>query len=89
MLARLGGDEFVIVCEEMPNPEDAERLAERVVSTLAEPFTVDGHTLFLGSSVGVVTVDSSPAETILRNADVAMYAGKTAGVRGGRGCTQK
>jgi diguanylate cyclase (GGDEF)-like protein len=79
VLARLGGDEFVIVCEETPTPEDAERLAERVVAKLAEPFTVDGHTLFLGSSVGVVAVDSSPAETILRNADVAMYAAKTAG----------
>jgi diguanylate cyclase (GGDEF)-like protein len=79
VLARLGGDEFVIVCEEMPTPEDAECLAERVVATLAEPFSVEGHTLFLGSSVGVVTVDSSPAEEILRNADVAMYAAKTEG----------
>jgi len=79
VLARLGGDEFVIVCEDMPSPAEAERLAERVVATLAEPFVVEGHTLFLGGSVGVVTIDTSPAETLLRNADVAMYAAKAAG----------
>ena len=79
VVARLGGDEFVIVCEAMSGPDGGERLAERVVATLAEPFTIEGTTVFLGASVGIGTLDASNAETILRNADVAMYAAKTAG----------
>jgi diguanylate cyclase (GGDEF)-like protein len=79
VVARLGGDEFVILCEAMSTEADGERLAERVVAALAEPFTVHGHTLYLGTSVGLVVLDGSDAETTLRNADLAMYAAKTAG----------
>ncbi len=57
----------------------ADRLAERVVKTLAEPFTVGGHPLCLGASVSTAPLDGGDAETILRNADVAMYAAKAAG----------
>ncbi|MDQ1747512.1 MAG: diguanylate cyclase [Frankiaceae bacterium] len=79
VVARLGGDEFVILCEAMSTEAEAERLAVRVVAALAEPFTVHGHTLYLGTSVGLVTLDGSDAQTTLRNADLAMYAAKKAG----------
>jgi diguanylate cyclase (GGDEF)-like protein len=79
VVARLGGDEFVILCDAMSSETEAERLAVRVVAALAEPFTVQDHTLYLGTSVGLVTLDGSDADTTLRNADLAMYAAKKAG----------
>ena len=78
---RLGGDEFVVLLEQLASREDALVVARRVVQRLAEPFTLAGRRVTIGSSVGVAFVDSAaatPAE-LLRNADTAMYRAKTEG----------
>ncbi|MGY1637048.1 diguanylate cyclase domain-containing protein [Geodermatophilus sp. SYSU D00742] len=80
--ARVGGDEFSIVCENSERA-DAEALADRLRSTLTEPLSIDGVTVPLGMSIGIGTVaggtDPELAyELLIREADDAMYADKTA-----------
>jgi len=80
--ARVGGDEFSIVCENSERA-DAEALAERLRSTLTEPVTVGDVTIPLGMSIGIGTVGGGTDpelsyELLIREADDAMYADKTA-----------
>jgi diguanylate cyclase (GGDEF)-like protein len=76
--ARLGGDEFAVLLENA-DTDTARRVANRVLTVLAEPFDVGGVTLHVGASIGAaVYPDHAPdAQTLLRRADVAMYAAKT------------
>ncbi|MEN3308090.1 MAG: hypothetical protein V7603_4292, partial [Micromonosporaceae bacterium] len=81
--ARFGGDEFAVLLEdagELP----ATRVARTVLETLEAPFTVGGRDVFVRASVGMATADwqVSTPETLLRNADVAMYRAKSAGGNG-------
>jgi diguanylate cyclase (GGDEF)-like protein/PAS domain S-box-containing protein len=78
-VARLGGDEFVMVCE-IEDDHQVEALCERVAAVLDQPFDLDGRTLSMSASIGVVIGDDvhSPAE-LLRDADVAMYRSKADG----------
>ncbi len=82
-VARLGGDEFVILGEEMERDEEALGLAERVLQTLEEPFHVGPVEVSMPASVGVsITHDpDADPESMLREADVAMYRAKGAGGR--------
>jgi len=73
--ARLGGDEFAIL---LTGAADPAAVAERIIDVLERPFQIDGHELFIGVSVGIAT-GREDAETLLRNADVAMYQAKRAG----------
>ncbi len=73
--ARLGGDEFAVLLD---GRSDAEVVAARIVTALEARFEVDGHEVFIGVSVGIAS-GRQPAETMLRNADVAMYHAKRAG----------
>jgi len=75
MCARLGGDEFAVLLD---GRSDAEAVAERIVRALKGRFEVEGHEVFVGVSVGIAS-GRQPAETLLRNADVAMYQAKRAG----------
>jgi diguanylate cyclase (GGDEF)-like protein len=83
-LARLSGDEFVIMCEALDKPEMAERVAERVAESFLQPFQLDGDTLQITASVGLAFCGPGEEipETLLRDADFAMYQAKQAG--GGR-----
>jgi diguanylate cyclase (GGDEF)-like protein/PAS domain S-box-containing protein len=79
-VARFGGDEFTILCEGADEAE-ARRLASRILTVLAEPFTHDGREFQLSASIGA-RVDDSPhtaAGTLLQDADVALYAAKQKG----------
>jgi diguanylate cyclase len=80
-VARLGGDEFAIVQPGLAQPEGAARLAERLVTAIAEPFEVNGEELVLGLSAGIAVfpADGSDAETLLKNADTALYRAKADG----------
>jgi diguanylate cyclase (GGDEF)-like protein/PAS domain S-box-containing protein len=82
-VARLGGDEFVVLGEEIETDAEALALAERVVQTLKEPFHVGSVEVSMPASVGVsVTHDpNADPESMLREADVAMYRAKGAGGR--------
>jgi diguanylate cyclase (GGDEF)-like protein/PAS domain S-box-containing protein len=80
-VARLGGDEFVICCEEMCDLDAAVQMAERVRDAFGAPFHADGHRLTVGTSIGVALADArteSP-ESVLRDADTAMYVAKARG----------
>ncbi|MDQ4126925.1 MAG: PAS domain-containing protein, partial [Actinomycetota bacterium] len=74
-LARFGGDEFTVLIEDVEVSEDAERVAERIVEALREPFTLDGRELYVAASIGVGLGNDSTkgSEELLREADTAMY----------------
>ncbi|MBL8516813.1 MAG: PAS domain S-box protein [Betaproteobacteria bacterium] len=80
-LARLGGDEFVVVLEQLKEPEDAGVVAQKIINSLSEPFDVSGHALNTSASVGVSVFpnDAVDADTLMRNADMAMYFAKERG----------
>lgn len=80
-LARLGGDEFTLLLQGVGGHEEAAAVAERVVAAFRNPFALDGQDLFLSASVGVALFpeDGRDAQTLLKNADTAMYRAKLAG----------
>jgi diguanylate cyclase (GGDEF)-like protein len=80
-LARLGGDEFVVLQADVAKPEEAGSLARRFVEAIAEPFDLDGRQAYVGVSVGVSVCpsDGEDVDTLLKNADMAMYRSKTEG----------
>ena len=80
-LARLGGDEFTILLDDIRDPVEAVRVAERVQAELAIPFVVNQQEIVISASIGIAA-SSSPhthAEDLLRDADIAMYRAKRAG----------
>jgi diguanylate cyclase (GGDEF)-like protein len=79
-VARLGGDEFGILLDDMSGPSDALLAAERIIQTLNAPAYLDGREVSIRASVGI-TLDThgEKADTLLRNADVAMYTAKRRG----------
>ena len=80
-LARLGGDEFTILLTALPQPEDAGRVARRILESLAHPFSIEGHEIFISASIGISIFpsDGSTVEALLKNADTAMYHAKEQG----------
>lgn len=80
-VARLGGDEFVIVMPHLTGDNTLRKTASRVLARLTEPFTVRGTNHFLSASIGIVVFpdDGDSVETLLKNADVAMYRAKDSG----------
>jgi PAS domain S-box-containing protein len=80
-LARLGGDEYAILLEDIQHPSDAIRVAERLQSKLAVPFTLQGYEIVVNASVGIVlsTAAYAQADDLLRDANIAMYRAKRAG----------
>jgi diguanylate cyclase (GGDEF)-like protein/PAS domain S-box-containing protein len=82
-VARLGGDEFVILAEDIESEAEAMALAERVLEALERPFAVGKAEVAMLASVGVAVSASPDAdpETMVREADVAMYRAKSAGGR--------
>jgi diguanylate cyclase (GGDEF)-like protein len=77
-VARLGGDEFAVLIDAPGARPDTNELHERLAGAFAEPFTVDGHRLQLGASIGhaLYPGDGDDAEALLRTADAAMFATK-------------
>jgi diguanylate cyclase (GGDEF)-like protein/PAS domain S-box-containing protein len=80
-LARLGGDEFVCVLHDVTEPPDTHAAARRLMAVLDEPMQVAGHTLTVTCSIGIsqYPTDGSDYETLLKNADAAMYSAKKGG----------
>jgi diguanylate cyclase (GGDEF)-like protein len=83
LVARLGGDEFVIVIDDLPSTANAVDTARRIHGLLRDPFTVGGAEIFSTASIGIAcgggTEPPTDAETLIRNADLAMYQAKAAG----------
>jgi diguanylate cyclase (GGDEF)-like protein len=80
-VARLGGDEFVIVMPNFSRDNSLRMMASRLLSRLSEAFSVHGAEHFLSASIGIVVFpdDGDSVETLLKNADAAMYRAKDAG----------
>jgi diguanylate cyclase (GGDEF)-like protein/PAS domain S-box-containing protein len=80
-VARLGGDEFAIVATNLESADAATFLASRIIDSLAAPVRLDGHRIETGTSVGVslFPTDATDAESLLINAERALYQAKAAG----------
>ena len=86
-LARLGGDEFAVLLEELSEPEEAARVARRMLDALEAPFKVAGREVFMSASIGIAA-GTSDADTLVRDADLAMYRAKATG-RGATRCSSR
>ena len=80
-VARLGGDEFAVVLNNLSAPEDTAVVGQKIVAAFQAPFQVEGHSLLSTLSIGAALYpnDSTDQETLLNNADAAMYRSKEAG----------
>ena len=80
-VARLGGDEFTVLLDDINDPGDANRAAERMMKALASPFILGGKEVFTSVSIGIALSNSAyeQAEDIMRDADTAMYRAKPLG----------
>jgi diguanylate cyclase (GGDEF)-like protein len=81
VVARLGGDEFAILVGPLETPHHASRIAERIVRSMAAPIPVGDSEVVIGASIGIAMapLDGTDAETLLRNADLALYRAKAEG----------
>ena len=84
-IARMGGDEFTVLVEEVGDPSDAIRVAQRIQSAFARPFSLEGLDVVKSTSIGIaLTSPELTAEAVLQNADIAMYRAKDQG----KACTE-
>ncbi|WP_297085415.1 PAS domain S-box protein [Thermoleptolyngbya sp. C42_A2020_037] len=77
-IARWGGDEFTLLLPNLKSPQDASRIAERISENLRPPFYVDNHELHITCSMGIALFPEhgTDAQTLLKNADAALYVAK-------------
>lgn len=81
ILARLGGDEFVILLDMISSVDDAEEIAQRIISSVGKAFFINNQEVYSGASVGIAqcTESYNSADDLLRDADAAMYQAKGMG----------
>jgi diguanylate cyclase (GGDEF)-like protein/PAS domain S-box-containing protein len=79
--ARMGGDEFVVLLDEIREPHQATRVAERLLQSFSKSYRLGPHEVFSTASIGIVIANAhyDRAEDVLRDADTAMYEAKRAG----------
>ena len=80
-VARLGGDEFTIIISELREPDDAVTVARKIQEAVQAPFSIGGTLVQVTASIGIATypINGSDPESLLRNADTAMYRAKESG----------
>jgi len=80
-VARMGGDEFTILISDLSDARSAATVAQKVLDSVSKPIEVDGHELYITTSIGIALFpeDGMDTETLLKNADRAMYRAKEAG----------
>src|SRR5207237_673690 len=79
-VARLGGDEFTILMEDVGGEPEIFEVAERVLAALQRPIMVDAKSYVTSASLGIaLSHDASDADSLLREADTAMYEAKVSG----------
>lgn len=84
VVARWGGDEFIILLPHFSAPQDVNQVAERILSNLDAVFTIESHELYVTGSIGIALLEQSnaDAETLIRQADIALYQVKELGRNG-------
>jgi len=90
-VARIGGDEFAVLVTELRDSDDAARIAEKLLHAMVQPMEGDGRTFHVSASIGIAVCphDGEDAESLLKNADGAMYKAKEAGRNTYQLCTQE
>ncbi len=80
-VARVGGDEFTLLLPDVAGPEDTVEVAERILDALRQPWVLNGHEFRITTSIGIAMYpnDGEDVESLLRNADTAMYRAKDGG----------
>jgi diguanylate cyclase (GGDEF)-like protein/PAS domain S-box-containing protein len=80
-VARLGGDEFAVLLHELDNPAAVSSIAQKILRTLEEPLDIGNQQVFSSASIGICIGpdDGADADTLLKNADAAMYRAKGSG----------
>jgi len=80
-VARLGGDEFTVIMPGLHDPQDAAKLARRIITSFAHPIRVSTHEIFINASIGIAIYpfDGEDLDTLLMHADTAMYKAKEQG----------
>ncbi|MGV8981230.1 EAL domain-containing protein [Clostridium sp.] len=88
-VCRVGGDEFLILFKNLSQDFYLGKLAEKVLDIFKRPFRLDNHDLFVTTSIGgaIYPVDGEEVETLIKNADIAMYKAKEAGKNKFQLCT--
>jgi len=78
VIGRFGGDEFTVMMTGIDGPQEAGRVAERLLQAFASPFALEGYEVSIAASVGisVCPLDGTDADTLLKNADTAMFYAK-------------
>lgn len=81
MVSRLGGDEFTVILNDLERTDDVELVAEKILTAIAQPFTIERHTIYISTSIGITfsPLDSEDDIELLKSADLAMYHAKTLG----------
>ena len=81
-VARLAGDEFTVILDDMPDKKNAIQVAERMRAEICRPFVLSGNEVFTSASIGIAYYQNhyEEPEDMLRDADMAMYKAKTAGL---------
>lgn len=84
--ARLSGDEFAVILEDLVNDTDASHIAQQIRDTMLQPFHIDGHLVNISASIGITFFpdDADDMDSLLRQADAAMYLAKQEGRNGYR-----
>jgi len=80
-VARLGGDEFILILTELNQVKDASVIARNIIDSFKKPFQLNSHTISITTSIGIAVFpeDGGDANTLVKNADTAMYRTKQAG----------
>ncbi|HXF67692.1 MAG TPA: PAS domain S-box protein [Burkholderiales bacterium] len=80
-VGRLGGDEFAIVLSNLASAQDASLVAQKIMASFSEPFKLEGTEVYVTASIGITLYpdDSTDQDTLIRNADTAMYRAKEVG----------
>ena len=83
-VARLGGDEFAIILPRVHEPEHASLIAQKALTALAQPLTIEGRQVSIAGSIGVAisSADGMDPQTLVKNADRAMFRAKESGKNG-------
>ena len=80
-VARLGGDEFTVLLNNLDKEEDADKVAHKILKSLAQPVNLDGYELFITTSIGISLYPDDDVDSLalIKKADIAMYSAKARG----------